>query len=120
MKNISLFLTSLISLALSTAASASVDGLSGMSGLIFILLLLGTPVLACWIFVKVISAFVKPERKSNVITTVGCSLLLALFSRMLFGVFVSPFDEGYISFIHWMTGSFILAGMVGIFAAVKR
>ena len=115
-----LFLTLLILLAFVTFANASVDGLSGASGLTLIFLLLFSPLLVCWIFVKIVAIFVKPERKRIVTVSMGYTLLLALFARIIFGYFVSPFGEHHISFLHWMIGSFILASVVGVWVAIWR
>lgn len=110
---------SLILLAFVTSANASIDGIAGASGLALISLLLVSPMLVCWVFVKVVTMFVKSERKQLVTVSMGCVLLLALFSRILFGYFISPFSEHNISFIHWMIGSFILAGAAGVFVAIR-
>ena len=119
-KNFLLFLTSLILLMFVTTANAALDGVSGTDGLVLLLLLLGLPVLICLIFVKVFAMFVRPERKQIVIVTVGSTLLLALFARILFSYFIGPYSEHSISFLDWMIGSFILAGAVGVFVAIRR
>ena len=119
-KNFLLFLTSLILLMFVTTANAALDGVSGTDGLVLLLLLLGLPVLICLIFVKVFAMFVRPERKQIVIVTVGSTLLLALFARILFTSFIGSYSEHSISFLDWMIGSFILAGAVGVFVAIRR